>query len=262
MVACRVVALHHEQVVTGDAADKWLLFTHGIYGSGANWRSIARKVIERRPGWGALLVDLRGHGRSPTGEPPHTVDACADDLAELVATRPVDVAVGHSFGGKVVLALRTRVALAETWVLDATPSARPQGFDGSVGRVLDLMDGLPATFARRDDFVAAVVASGQSETLARWLAMNLEPAGDALRLRLELPMIRALLTDYFARDLWDAVEATHPGALHVVIAGRSTTVSTDDRARLVASPAHVHVVPDAGHWLHLDAPAAIIDLLA
>ncbi len=270
MVACRVAALHHEQVVTGDAPDRWLLFTHGIYGSGANWRSIARKVIERRPGWGALLVDLRGHGRSPTGEAPHTVDACADDLAELLASRPVAIAVGHSFGGKVVLALRTRVALAETWVLDATPSARPEGPESTdrqvrelmAREVLELMARLPPTFESREKFVAALVASGQTDALARWLAMNLEPAGDALRLRLELPMIRALLTDYFARDLWDAVEGTHPGALHVVVAGRSTTISTDDRARLVASPAHVHVVADAGHWLHLDAPGAVIDLLA
>jgi len=256
--------LHHEQVAPADPPTSWLLFTHGIYGSGANWRSIARQVIERRPGWGALLVDLRGHGRSPAGAPPHTIDACADDLAALIAGRPVRGAVGHSFGGKVVLALRTRVALDETWVLDASPSARPAAFhapDNTVRQVLELMEGLPATFARGDDFVAAVVGAGQAEPLARWLAMNLEPVDAGVRLRLELPMIRALLADYFARDLWSAVEEPHPGALHVVIAERSTTVSADDRARLEASPAQVHVVPDAGHWLHLDAPGAVIELL-
>ena len=46
----------------GDA-DRRLLITHGIYGSGANWRAIARKVTEQRRDWGVVLVDLRGHGR-------------------------------------------------------------------------------------------------------------------------------------------------------------------------------------------------------
>lgn len=268
--------LHHEQVVPAEPPHSWLLFTHGIYGSGANWRSIARKVIERRPGWGAVLVDLPGHGRSPAGEPPHTVDACAAALAEVVRSRPVRGAVGHSFGGKVVLALRTHVALDEAWVLDATPSARPAAFDApdnTVRRVLEVMERLPPTFARRDDFVAAVTADGHADTLARWLAMNLEPIplgaaepgaatpGGAFRLKLDLPMIRALLADYFARDLWDAVEGAHPGTLHVVIAERSTTISPDDRARLDASPAQVHRV-DAGHWLHLDAPERVIELLS
>ena len=46
---------------------KWLLFLHGILGSGANWRSFARKILEPRPHWGALLVDLRMHGQSHYG---------------------------------------------------------------------------------------------------------------------------------------------------------------------------------------------------
>lgn len=258
MVACLVVALHHEQVVSG-APTAWMLFTHGIYGSGANWRSIARKVIETAPGWGALLVDLRGHGRSPAGDPPHTVEACARDLAELVAAYPVRAAVGHSFGGKCVLALRTLVALDETWVLDATPSARPAAFDApsnTVRQVLELMERLPRRFARRDDFVAAVIAAGHTETLARWLAMNLVPDGEGFALRLDLPMVRALLADYFAQDLWRAVDG-----VDFVLGSRSTTVPPEDRARLEASGARVHVV-DGGHWLHLDAPAAVVALLA
>ncbi len=236
-----------------------MLFTHGIYGSGANWRGIARKVVDRTPTWGALLVDLRGHGRSPTGDPPHTVDACAEDLAALVAQYPVRAAVGHSFGGKVVLALRARAEIEEVWVLDATPSARPAAFDApdnTVRQVLELMERLPARFAKRDDFVAAVIAAGQTETLARWLAMNLVPDGDAMRLRLDLPMIRALLADYFTRDLWDAVPGTR-----FVLGARSTTVPPEDRARLEAAGARVDVV-DGGHWLHLDAPAALVELLA
>jgi pimeloyl-ACP methyl ester carboxylesterase len=71
--------LYHERIAQSDAApDRWLVLTHGIYGAGSNWRSIARKVNERRPEWGVVLVDLRQHGRSEPGPPPHTIAACAE----------------------------------------------------------------------------------------------------------------------------------------------------------------------------------------
>src|SRR5690349_9989101 len=93
--------------------------THGIFGSGGNWRSIARKLVERRPRWGAVLVDLRGHGRSESGDPPHTVEAAAADLRALDQKlwgegRAVRAALGHSLGGKVVLALRRQTAHRST----------------------------------------------------------------------------------------------------------------------------------------------------
>ena len=42
----------------GQTPDRWMLFLHGILGSGANWRTVARKIVAARPQWGAVLVDL------------------------------------------------------------------------------------------------------------------------------------------------------------------------------------------------------------
>ncbi len=269
--------LHHD-LVAGAAPRAWAVWTHGIYGSGGNWRAIARQVVARRPEWGVALVDLRHHGRSDPGDPPHTVAACADDLAALAdqlagGGRPITVALGHSFGGKVVLALRRRLALAQTWVLDSTPSARRAEWDAgdnSVRAVWESMRALDGPWPRRDDFVAAMVERGHGLALAQWVAMNLGPVGDdvggGLRLALDLDAVRSLLHDYYAIELWTAVEdPALPGEVRMVVGGRSTTVSAADRERLAALPAsarvHTHVV-DAGHWLHIDAPAAVIELLA
>ena len=246
--------------------------THGIYGSGANWRSIARKIVERRPEWGAVLVDLRGHGRSERGAPPHTIAACADDLrACFDGAGGVEVIAGHSFGGKCVLALRgAKYPVTQTWVLDSTPSVRPGMWerpDNDVRQVWEAMRELPKTWAKRDDFVAALLARGHSKTLAQWLAMSLHPnEAGGVTLALELDAVEAMLADYYAIDLWSAVEdASLPGEVQMVIAERSDTVSAADRARLAAEPperrVHTHLIP-AGHWLHLDAPAAVIDLFA
>jgi hypothetical protein len=112
--------------------------------------------------------------------------------------------------------------------------------------------------------VAAVTAAGQAPALAQWLAMNVVPgAGGAFELRLDLAAMREMLADYYARDLW--AEALDPagGELEVVIAERSQALDAADRARLERAPAHVHVHRvDADHWLHVEAPVAVIELFA
>jgi pimeloyl-ACP methyl ester carboxylesterase len=223
-----------------------------------------------------VLVDLRQHGRSEPGEPPHTVAACAEDLVALAdelgaGGRSVQVLVGHSFGGKVVLAARRALEPSQTWVLDSTPSARADAWDApdnSVRDVWESMRALDRTWAKRDDFVAAMRDRGHTPALAQWVAMNLAPDGSGgYRLRLDLEAVRALLADYYAIDLWDAVtDDGLPGDVWMVVAARSNTVSADDRARLASIEAtsarvHVHTI-DTDHWLHIDAPAAVVDVLA
>jgi esterase len=260
--------LHRELI---GSADRWLLITHGIYGSGGNWRSIARKLQQQRPEWGVVLVDLRQHGRSEAGEPPHTLAACAEDLRALFDEQPgIEVIAGHSFGGKVVLQTRALAppTLRQTWMLDASPSARPgaeNDHHNSVTRVLELMERLPKTWAKRDDFIDAVTAGGEALPLAQWLAMNIvaDDSGQ-LALRLDLGAVRAMLQDYYACDLWDvACDPALPGEVHVVIAEKASTLSEDDRGRLATAPPHVHAHRiAAGHWLHIEAPANVVEVLA
>ncbi|HUS64582.1 MAG TPA: alpha/beta hydrolase [Kofleriaceae bacterium] len=268
-------ALHHALVEPpGGAAEGWVLFLHGIMGTGANWRTIARKLVAARGDVGAVLVDLRMHGRSQALAPPHTIEAAAGDLDRLAAElaaggRPVRAVVGHSFGGKVALAWRASApaGLCDTWVMDASPGTRAGGMEEqsptSPVRVLGALDGLPARFAERGDFTAALEARGVARAVAEWLAMNLERADGGLALRLDTAALRALMADFYARDLWDAaLSDALPGAVHVVIAERSSALPQEDRARLEAAgpPARVHRV-DAGHWLHLEAPDAVLALL-
>ena len=75
--------------------------------------------------------------------------------------------------------------------------------------------------------------------------------------------MRSLLDSYYATDLWNvAFDAALPGSLEMVIADRSHTVSDADRARLATAPPHVHVHHvDAGHWLHIEAAASVVELL-
>ena len=254
----------YQERIARDSPQQWLLLTHGIYGAGSNWRGIARKLVERRPEWGVLLVDLRQHGRSEAGDAPHTIDACADDIAAILDPS-IKAIAGHSFGGKVVLAARAKApaTLAQTWMLDSSPSANPNAAQdpaNTVVGVLELMERLPRSWPRRDDFVAAVVAAGQATALAQWLAMNVVPdASGAYVLRLDLGALRALLADYYATDLWSSLADPSRGDVEVVLATRGA--AAHDYERPLPPHVHVHRI-DAGHWLNIDAPAAVVELFA
>ena len=245
-----------------------MLLTHGIYGAGSNWRGITRKLVAARPDWSVVLVDLRNHGRSESGEPPHTLEACAEDLRGLVEQLgDVEVLAGHSFGGKVVLQARPLVrGLSQIWMLDSSPSMRRdlEGDPTSAIAVLELLERLPRTWPSRDAFIKAVVDAGHTQALAAWLGMNIVADGDAYVLRLDLPALREMLADYCGRDLWSIVDdPALPGTVEIVIADRSTTLSAADRERLASAPAHVHAHHiDAGHWLHIDAPANVVEVFA
>lgn len=259
-------------LVAGKSPTRWMIFLHGILGSGSNWRTFAQKLVAARPSWGAVLVDLRAHGQSVGFAPPHTVEACARDVRALSPKipGPVHAVLGHSFGGKVALEmLREPGDLQTAWILDSTPSARPdaRGSESTV-KIVSLLQRLPPRFPTRDSFIEEVMNAGNDRAIAMWLAMQVKPAadGDGYEWRLDLEAIRALLDDYFSRDEWPVLESARQ-TVHLVVGGKSSVLDAGDRARAMrlaeAVPSHVkvHVLPGAGHWVHVDAPAELMDLV-
>ncbi|MDH5491735.1 MAG: alpha/beta fold hydrolase, partial [Myxococcales bacterium] len=121
-----------------------------------------------------------------------------------------------------------------------------------------------------DRFVAGLAAAGIERGLGRWLAMNLrrDPAGSGWRFGPDLDAIEALLDDYFALDLWPALEALPERTRACLVLGsRSSIFGPADRARAEAlcagsSRVSMQVIAGAGHWVHMDRPDALLALLA
>jgi esterase len=257
---------------------KWLVFLHGILGSGANWRTFARQIVATRPEWGALLVDLRLHGDSQGFAPPHTLESAARDIIEAAPTLPGGAAtpirgvLGHSFGGKVGIELARQLAgsdngpLDELFVIDSTPGARPD-YRGSSGvrHIVELLTQLPEAFPDRNAFTAWAEERGVSRPTAMWLAMNVRPVPNTTRFefRLDIPAIRAMMEDYFVTDLWPVLEQP-PGNMktHLIAGGDSEVLEAADleRGRSLRNVT-VDVIPNAGHWVHVDAPDALRSLV-
>lgn len=259
--------LNHSHVTAeGSEPERWLLVLHGIYGSGRNWGSIARRLVDERPEWGALLVDLRLHGLSQGFSPPHTLAAAAGDVDRLVTGLDFHAAavLGHSFGGKVALMYARRHAedLRQVWVMDSTPAVREP--EGSAWKMLAAVRSLPAEFESRSAAVAGIESQGYPKPIAQWMAMNLQPDEGIYRWRLDLDGVEQMLRDFFRTDLWDVIEEPPTGVeLHFVKATKSGTLDAGSVARIQAAAGDavfLHLI-EGGHWLNADNPDAVVALL-
>lgn len=262
-----MAVLHHSIARFDAAAPHRLLVLHGIFGQGRNWATVANVLVQLRPDWEVALADLRLHGRSREGfAPPHTLEACAGDVAELAASLGgVTAILGHSFGGKVVLSLLERAdapaSLRQAWIVDADPSARAPA--GDSWEMLDRLRSMPREWETRERFIGALVSQGLTPAVAGWMATNLErqEGGRGFLLAPDLDGVEALLRDYFAQDLWAPVERGHL-PLHLIRATGSNVVSNAAADRFRAAPrARVHEIP-GGHWLNAENPSGVAQQLA
>jgi pimeloyl-ACP methyl ester carboxylesterase len=261
--------LSHTRVTAeGREPSRWLLVLHGIYGSGRNWGSLARRLVEERPGWGVLLVDLRLHGGSRDFPGPHTLQAAAEDVNRLVAALDFRAAavLGHSFGGKVALSYAARHVdgLRQVWVVDSTLEVKEPA--GSAWRIIGIVRSLPDRFSSRDELVDAMERHGYARPTGSWLAMNLERSDDGFRWRLDWEGVEEMLRDYFRTDPWGVIEHPPEGVeIHVVKATDSDAIDDADVARIEAAGrstgrVHLHRV-EGGHWLNTENPGAVLALL-
>lgn len=267
------MTLAHTTVASDDAdPDASVLYIlHGFLGAGRNWASFARRLVARRADWSALLVDLRLHGDSRIAEGPHTVDSAAADVAALHREgaghgRPCAV-IGHSFGGKVALALGPLLVpdLRQAWIVDSTPA--PSRGTGSSGSMLDMLDASPPEFVDREAAVRHVMGRGFDEATARWMATNLARSGSRWAWDLDRAALRELLDSFALADLWNVV-ADVPGGvdLHFVRASNGSIMTDEDAKRVEAagddgSAVHLHDL-QGGHWLHIDNPVGLLGLIA
>lgn len=276
--------LHHQVLDAASEARQTALVLHGALGSGQNFRSFAKQLSRSLPHVQFVLVDLRNHGDSVPAPPPHTLGACALDLLSLCSHlknegRPtVTTVIGHSFGGKVALELLRQVQtqpspqidIRHVCVLDSNPGPQAVTEDNEVLRVLSAVESIPMPVAKRADVVASVTARGLSSGLAWWMTTNLRASGTAYRWAFDTQAIRLLLGDYFSIDLWPLLERhvvtpTSPGCITLIVAEHSDRVDPSMRARAnkleVPGRLQVRVLADAGHWLHVDNPQGLLELL-
>ncbi len=259
-------AVATSRVAGHDATTRNLVMLHGIYGRGRNWQAVARAIVAARPDIACWLVDLPHHGASGPGRHGDSVRGLAEDVLDWAAARPVhpDVVLGHSYGGKVALAIaeRLRGSTVQVWVIDSTPDVKAPA--GSAWDMLQAVRAMPARFASRDEAQAGLRAHGYEVAVAQWMTTNLVRDGDAFRWHLDFDAMERLLLDFFATGMWPALESPDPAHdIHILKATASNAIAADTLARIASATGprvHLHE-REGGHWIHAERPDVVTSLL-
>ncbi|KAL5713249.1 hypothetical protein ACHQM5_015344 [Ranunculus cassubicifolius] len=258
---------------------------HGILGGRKNWGSFARRLAQEFPTWQFLLVDLRCHGDSATikKRDRHTVASAARDVLKLVAHLKVTprVLVGHSFGGKVALSMVEQAAKplarpVKVWVLDATPGIVRPGGDGEdhPAELIDFLASMPTQVSSKREVVGALIHQGFSNDVAHWVVTNLrQSSSSSFSWIFDLNGIADMYKSYEDTNLWNIVDEV-PQGVHVNFLRAERSLhrwavediqrihAAEDLASNEGGGVEMHVLEDAGHWVHADNPDGLFKILS
>lgn len=233
-----------------------LVVLHGLFGSGGNWRGIARELAGTHT---VVSVDLRNHGASPWTDVMNYL-AMADDIKQLVERlglgRPS--LLGHSMGGKTAMAfaLMYPERVDRLIVVDIAPVS----YADTLTPFADAMRSVDVVAAAsRAEVQRRLLQFVPDPNVVPFLMQNLVTENNHFDWRLNLVGIAAAMPQLcgFPSELL----GLHFQRQTVVIAGeRSNYVSHRDAASFLPMfpQVAVNVIADAGHWVHADQPTAFL----
>ncbi len=234
-----------------------LVILHGLFGSSRNWASVARRLSETHR---VFAVDLRNHGVLPWAE-SMDYGEMAEDVRAFLARHGLAGAtvMGHSMGGKIAmrLALEHGRDVGRLIVVDIAPVAYTHTHRPTVEamRAVDL-----ATTERRADIDQQLQAAIPEAALRSFLLHNLVSADGRLTWRINLAALAANMDTLigFPEDLADL---TYGGPTHFLTGAVSEYVRDAHHTRIrdLFPKAEIDSIPDAGHWVHAEQPAAFLE---
>ena len=237
-----------------------VIIVHGLFGSSVNWRGVARKLAKARK---VYTVDMRNHGKSPHLD-VMSYEAMATDLVRFMDSAGVKKAdiIGHSMGGKaaMVTALLYPEHVKSLAVLDIAPVTYSHRYTD----MLDCMAAVDMAACHSRSEVEARLKQGFPDDATRQFIMqNVIAKGDQLAWRLNLPILTKYMDEIVGFPVTQ-VEGHHYDDRVTMIYG-----SDSDYVKASAGPVVRDYFPnsefisveDAGHWIHVDQPEVLVELL-
>jgi pimeloyl-ACP methyl ester carboxylesterase len=120
----------------------------------------------------------------------------------------------------------------------------------------------PTGLQRRGEVDALLAPAVPDAGVRAFLLQNLVPADEGLRWRVNLDAVVADMDDIMGFPAFPA-DARYGGPTRFIAGERSPYLGPDD-LELIRSrfpQAELDVVPDAGHWVHAEQPAAFLERL-
>jgi 2-succinyl-6-hydroxy-2,4-cyclohexadiene-1-carboxylate synthase len=227
-----------------------LVLLHGFTQTARSWNP----VVERLPGADVVPLDLRGHGEARDVRPI--------DFASVVGDLPAaSVLCGYSMGGRIALlaAVQRPRDFGRLVLVSASPGLR-SALERAERRSDDEALAGWLNGATKEEFVSwwgsQEVFATQSESVRAF--------ADADRLRNDpralAVALRGLGTGVM-EPLWDRLGGLGPSVTLVVGALDEKYVAIAREMEALIPNARLVVAPGAGHAVHLEAPAAVAEVL-
>lgn len=251
----------------GDPMADSVVLLHGVTGHARSWDDEARALAQT---WHVVALDQRGHGDSePAPDGDYTTPALAGDLAAFVDALGLAPAriVALSMGGRVAMAYAGTHPddVDRLVVVDIGPEVAKAGRT----RVGSMMAQAPERFATLDEALAQARANNPRYTeamLRHRVTHALRPLpGGGFTWKYDKALRDAVREGRWRDtvDLWPLWRAIACPVL-IVRGAESDVLSPEIAERMLQELPHARLaeVPDAGHTVPGDQPAAFQKLLS
>jgi pimeloyl-ACP methyl ester carboxylesterase len=232
-----------------------LLILHGLFGHSDNWQTHAKKLAEY---YQVVLIDQRNHGHSDWSD-EFSYDLLAEDLHQLISELGLQkiILLGHSMGGKTAMryAQLHPELLEKLIVVDMGVKAYPPHHT-------DILEGLSKVdltiVKSRSEVEAILLPYVPVDGTRQFLMKNLYWKDKTqLAWRMNVPVLEREMDAILAAIPTDEVMIQTlfiRGALSNYIRDEDIPDLEDQ-----FPDSDVITVPNAGHWVHAEAPEAFVN---
>lgn len=241
------LSLHFRESGSGPA----LIILHGVFGSGENWFTVAKKFSEH---FRVFLPDQRNHGRSPHSE-EFSYPLLVQDLKDFADQQGLKkfFLIGHSMGGKVAMHFASEhpERLEAMVVADIAPRKyQPHHQQVMAGlKAVDL--NIVGSRTEAESAMAAHITEGD---VRQFLLKNLYRKEDGkFAWRLNLPVLEKAV-----ESIGDSVEFSKKVSVPALFIrgdkSRYIRPEDEDLIRNIFPKSSIAGIEDAGHWVQAEKP--------
>jgi esterase len=240
----------------GSSVDEPLIILHGFLASARNWRHVAKKLAA---GHHVYALDIRNHGLSPHN-PLMDYPSMANDLLLFLKQRNLKKVslLGHSMGGKIAMwfALNHPKHLDKLIIADIAPVNYSHSFDAMIKALISLP---LSTISNRKQAEIMLAPAIPELSYRQFLLQNLVLQDGHYQWRIDLDIFYEMAPNIAAFPDSGLLEP-YQGKTLFIAGNDSNFVSVED----IKAPfplAQMKIIPNAGHWLHVQQPTAFIDMV-
>lgn len=236
-----------------------LIILHGLFGSGDNWRSIAKSLSEQ---YRVHLLDLPNHGRSPWVK-QQSYPVFAEAVANWMSAQAIDhtALLGHSMGGKVAMQMAlnaTQAQIDKLIIVDIAPRAYPPHHQ-DIFRALANTD--LSQHKNRSEVDEALKDGIETTGIRQFILKSLYRNDEgqlAWRFNLE-----ALQHQYDSIAKEPDFDRPYTGPTLFIKGMNSQYIQASDQSAIMERfpEAKAKIIEGAGHWPHAEKPAAFLRIL-